>query len=165
MSKVRISKAAKMVGKSKHTIYRDIENGLVSCESDGRGFKVIEVSELERFYGKLEQQASPSTTAEETSQQSQFDKPIQHETLKMGEVPADKLIEVLEDQVAILTRQLENATDQIRDATTEKTQLLELLSAEQEKTKLLMLPAPKQKAFGWFARLITFCRRKQLSHD
>ncbi len=50
------------------------------------------------------------------------------------------VVEVLRDQVSLLTLQLEQAAER-------ETQLLQLLATEQEKTKLLMLPGPKPKIF------------------
>lgn len=144
MAKVRITQAEQLTGKSRATIYRDIEKGLVSADVDERGFKVIAVSELERFYGKLKMPV-------ETHCESQVDAMEQD---KKQVAAADEMllvVEVLRDQVALLTTQLENAASR-------ETQLLQLLSTEQEKTKLLMLPAPKPKVFGWFER-VGFLRR------
>lgn len=160
MSKVRISHAAKLIGKSKHTLYRDIEKGLVSCEMDGRGFKVIDVSELERFYGPL---ATPDenereTVADETADPSLPDTPQRHETLDVGGVPAREVIDLLKDQVAGQQIQLEHATEQISQSAAREAELLQLLSAEQEKNKLLMLPAPRPKVFGWLERFGFFRR-------
>ena len=73
MSKVRITQAEQLVGKSHATIYRDIDKGLVSADVDERGFKVIAVSELERYYGKLK-------TPVETQCESQVDEMKQDET-------------------------------------------------------------------------------------
>ena len=67
-----ITQAEQLVGKSRATIYRDIEKGLVSADVDERGFKVIAVSELERFYGTLKMPV-------ETHCESQVDKMEQDE--------------------------------------------------------------------------------------
>ena len=153
MSKVRISQAAKMVGKSRYTLYRDIEAGLLSCEIDERGFKVIDVSELERCYGKLKAPDDEAAAADETQVLFQSDNMKQHETTDLGDVPAEQVIELLKDQVETLTAQLEQSTEQVKQGAERESQLLQLLSTEQEKTKLLMLPAPKPKLFGWLSSL------------
>ena len=135
MSKVRITQAEQLVGKSRATIYRDIEKGLVSADVDERGFKVIEVSELERYYGKLKMPV-------ETQCESQVDEMKQDETQVTTADESLLVVEVLRDQVSLLTSQLETAAER-------ETQLLQLLVTEQEKTKLLMLPAPRPKFLGW----------------
>jgi FtsZ-binding cell division protein ZapB len=53
MPKVSLSEAARMAGKSRVTIHRHIEKGLVTKEIDETGNPVIDVSELERVYGSL----------------------------------------------------------------------------------------------------------------
>lgn len=135
MSKVRITQAEQMTGKSRATIYRDIDKGLVSADVDERGFKVIAVSELERYYGKLK-------TPVETQCESQVDEMKQDKTQVTTADESVLLVDVLRDQVSLLTSQLEKAAER-------ETQLLQLLATEQEKTKLLMLPAPRPKFFGW----------------
>ena len=144
MSKVRITQVEQLVGKSRATIYRDIEKGLVSCEVDERGFKVIAVSELERVYGKLKMPV-------ETQCESQVDKMKQDETQDTTADESLLVVEVLRDQVSLLTSQLEQAAER-------ETQLLQLLATEQEKNKLLMLPAPRPKFLGWLER-VGFLRR------
>lgn len=78
----------------------------------------------------------------ETQCESQVDKIERDEK----QVPtADEsllMVEVLRDQVSLLTSQLEQAAGR-------ETQLLLLLATEQEKNKLLMLPAPKPKFLEW----------------
>lgn len=51
--KIGPSKAAQLARVARSTIYKDIEEGKLSAEQDGKGHKVIDVSELERVYGEL----------------------------------------------------------------------------------------------------------------
>lgn len=60
MSKVSISEAARLTGKSRITLHRHIEKGKLSKEVDGTGRPIIDVSELERVYGRLQQPNTPS---------------------------------------------------------------------------------------------------------
>jgi FtsZ-binding cell division protein ZapB len=65
MAKVSLSEAARMAGKSRVTIHRHIEKGLVTKEIDETGNPVIDVSELERAYGSLRYDtASQAVSAE-----------------------------------------------------------------------------------------------------
>ncbi len=52
--KVSISKAHKMTGVARSTIYKDIDEGMISVEIDSRGKKLIDTSELSRVYGSLD---------------------------------------------------------------------------------------------------------------
>ena len=51
--KVGPSKAAQLARVARSTIYKDIVEGKLSAEQDGKGHRVIDVSELERVYGEL----------------------------------------------------------------------------------------------------------------
>ncbi len=50
---VSISKAHKMTGVARSTIYKDIDDGKLSCTTSARGKKTIMVSELQRVYGEI----------------------------------------------------------------------------------------------------------------
>lgn len=51
--KLNITDASKAVGKPRSTLYRHIKRGKVSSDEDGQGNTVIDISELQRVYGKL----------------------------------------------------------------------------------------------------------------
>lgn len=133
MSKLSVSQAVAIYRVSQATLYRDLKSGKVSFERNGKNKRVIDPAELERVYGK----ASSSNTSDEASlinetheddtQNSQFSPKGESER----ENEKDKLIDLLE-------KQLEHER-------AEKSKLLDMLSVEQEKTRLLMLPAPKKK--------------------
>jgi len=53
MSIVTISKASKLTGKSRQTLYKHLQNGQLSLSSDVNGSKGLDISELIRVYGQL----------------------------------------------------------------------------------------------------------------
>ncbi|MBS7815695.1 hypothetical protein [Wohlfahrtiimonas chitiniclastica] len=53
MSKVSVSEAAKLTGKSTKTIYRHIDTGKLSSSQSDNNSKSIDIIELQRVYGSL----------------------------------------------------------------------------------------------------------------
>lgn len=53
MALVSITEAAKLVGKSKRTIYNDLRKGKLSASQDCTDGKTVDTSELIRVYGEL----------------------------------------------------------------------------------------------------------------
>jgi hypothetical protein len=53
MALVSIAEAAKLVGKSRKTLYNATQSGRVSFTQDETGAKLVDTSELIRVYGKL----------------------------------------------------------------------------------------------------------------
>jgi len=53
MSIVSISKASKLTGKSRQTLYKHLQNGQLSLSTDVNGSKGLDTSELIRVYGQL----------------------------------------------------------------------------------------------------------------
>ena len=131
MTKVTISEAVGLTGVSESTIRRDIKSGKVSSEKDEKGHRRIDTAELHRVYGNL----TPPPERQEADHDSQ------------------KVIAVLENQVADLQKQLELSNDRETALIDEKSKLLDLLSAEKEE-KRLMLPAPQKRQgfFGLFGK-------------
>ena len=74
----------------------------------------------------------------------------------------DREIALLENQITDLCNQLEKSGTQLEIATTEKSQLLDLLSAEKEEKRELktemkaLMPSPddKPKSRNWLLRLV-----------
>lgn len=146
MSKIRISEAEQMTGKSRTTIYRDIDNGRVSAEVDEQGVKVIDVAELQRVYGNLTRQDETQSGTKVGQYETKCDNLKQDEKQIMDSDNTQMLIETLREQIALLKTQLEQATQR-------ETLLLQMLANEQQKTKMLMLPAPKTKLGEWLQKL------------
>lgn len=63
MPQISISEAARLTGKPRSTIHRHLKNGTLSKGKDGQGRPVIDVAELERVYGALQQMGMPQTGA------------------------------------------------------------------------------------------------------
>ena len=124
MPKLSIVEAVKVIAVSESKLRRDLKAGKVSFETAKNGKKVIDSSELERAYGLL---------------------PVNE--VQSNGTDTQKIVSFLETQVTDLKRQLEKAEER-------ENRLLDMLSTEQEKTRQLMLPAPKKKAgfFGFFRR-------------
>ncbi|CAI3960783.1 hypothetical protein [Commensalibacter communis] len=53
MSIVSITKASKLTGKSRQTLYKHLQNGQLSLSTDVNGSKGLDTSELIRVYGQL----------------------------------------------------------------------------------------------------------------
>ena len=54
MSKVSISEASRLSNKTRKTIYKYIQDGLLTVSMDTQGKKVIDISELIRVFGEIE---------------------------------------------------------------------------------------------------------------
>lgn len=67
MEKIPISDAAKLVPVSKPSLYRHVQENRFSWEKDAKGRKVVDVAELERFYGRLN---NPDSLDDNTQQDS-----------------------------------------------------------------------------------------------
>lgn len=140
MSKILMSEAEVLVPVKRAALYRHAKRGELSTSKDGRGRMVVDVSELERYYGRLNQNGNGrhSETAEidecghvETPQNVDNG----HHDNTIG---SQVVIELLQEQLA--------------DAKDRERQLLSMLKTEQEKSQMLMLPKPK-KRFGWLGYL------------
>ena len=122
-----------MTGVSESTLRRDIRSGKLSSEKDEKGHRRIDNAELDRVYGNL----TPPPERQITEHDSQ------------------KIIAVLENQVADLQKQLERSNDRETALIDEKSKLLDLISAEKEEKKALMPPADdKTKSRNWRLRLV-----------
>ena len=144
MSKLTITEAVKIIPVSESTLRRDLKSGKVSFETDAKGRKQIGVSELERVYGQLK---NNETTAEASGEQAERVND-NHQNLPMNGNDRE-VIALLENQIQDLKAQLTQASDRENTLVGEKSKLLDMLSAEQEKTRVLMLPAPKKNASWW----------------
>ena len=133
MAKISISEAVGMTGVSESTIRRDIKSGKVSSEKDEKGHRRIDIAELQRVY-----EVTPPPDSQTTAPDSQ------------------KIVAVLENQVADLKAQLELSNQRETALIDEKSKLLDLLSAEKAEKRALMPPADEksQKSQNWLLRLV-----------
>ena len=137
-TKLTIKEAVEVIPVSESSLRRDIKSGKVSSEKDLQGRRRIDASELARVYGELKQDNGTPEQSDESVRDSQ---------VNTDDTP--KIITLLEGQVQDLKAQLDTAT-------AEKTQLLELLSAEKEEKRALMPPVDEkpQKSRNWLLRLV-----------
>ena len=160
MARITIKEAVAISPVSESTLRRDIKSGKVSSEKDERGRRRIDTSELVRVYGQL----THSTQANDTEMNA-VDTPDNrpensNDTPDTANVDP-KIIMLKDNQIADLKSQLEKAETQLEIATTEKTKLLDLLSAEKEEKrelktemKALMPPPDDTKKTNWLLRLV-----------
>ena len=149
----------------KTALYGDINKGVLSAEKDSRGRKVVDTAELERVYGTLK---NPNTTESKTEHSGQ-NRTVLEKVNGTALTEADthgnaNEVSVLKAQVELLTESLERSEQRAEELKEDKKEIGErlaeahkMLSAEQEKTRLLMLPNSEQaerKDKGWLLRLV-----------
>ncbi len=100
MAKVGAQRAAELTGRSKSTVQRAMNSGKLSFELDANGRRIVDVSELERFFGLKPSEAAQNNASVE-QELEKASSMIEMERLKMR-------IKMLEDQ-------LHNAEEQIED--------------------------------------------------
>ena len=144
MQKVSLQQAVKMTGKSESTLRRDVKKGKVSAERDARGHLKFDIAELQRAYGELKSTGEDAQSTEQSNGKA------------MPGHDRAREIALLENQVADLKTQLEKAEARLDTATSEKSQLLDLLAAEKEEKRALMPPVDEkpQKSPNWLLRLV-----------
>ena len=158
MQNVSLQQAVKMTGKSESTLRRDVKKGKVSAGRDDRGHLRFDIAELQRAYGELKNTGDDAQLTEQGN-----DKAL------TGHDRAE-ILAMKDNQIADLRNQLEKAESQLQLATTEKTKLLDLLSAEKEEKRelkaemLALMPPPEEreqktartqiKPRGWLQRLL-----------
>ena len=155
MSKLTITESIKVIPVSESTLRRDLKSGKVSFDTDGKGRKQIDVSELTRVYGQLKQsngtQPPPAGTGEpvepvnDDRQTPSMNGNETHQTPSLTENDNPKFVAILENQIADLKAQLTQASDRETALITEKSKLLDLTDRLQKQNEVLMLPAPQKK--------------------
>ena len=178
MSKLTVTEAVKVIPVSESTLRRDLKSGKVSFETDAKNRKQIDVSELTRVYGQLKQSAetrrgevtssepaepvndshqNPSMNGNETHQDpsmTENDTPAEarhHD--ESDRVTSEKIVALLENQIADLKAQLTQATDRETALITEKSKLLDLTDRLQKQNEVLMLPPTPEEKRSWLDRL------------
>ena len=162
MARLTIKEAVAIAPVSESTLRRDIKSGKVSSEKDERGRRRINTAELARVYGQLTH-ATQSNDTEMNAVDTPNNTPVNVNDTSDTPIEDPKIVALLENQIADLKAELERATDRENVLITEKTKLLDMLSTEQEKTRLeqeksrlLMLPASEKnrKTPNWLLRLV-----------
>ncbi len=144
MSKLTLTQAVAVIPVSESTLRRDLKSGKVSYDTDAKGRKQIDVSELTRVYGNLNtERAEPVNDTAEKPSMNGTETPI---LPFLTENDNDKVIALLEGQVQDLKAQLSAEKS-------EKSELLTLAKNLQKQNEVLMLPADTENRIGFFARL------------
>ena len=106
---------------------------MLSTEKDPhRGNKkIVDIAELERAYSSIR---NPDENPSETENNAGG----QH-------IDTEKLIQSYENRIQDMQKQLDLAGERETALTAEKSKLLDLLSAEKEEKRALMLPAPQKR--------------------
>ena len=144
MQKVSLQQAVKMTGRSESTLRRDVKKGKVSAERDNRGHLQFDIAELQRAYGELKSTGEDAQSTEQGNGKA------------MTGHDREEILAIKDTQIADLRSQLEKAEAHLQIATTEKTKLLDLLSAEKEEKRALMPPPEEnnRKSPNWLLKLI-----------
>ena len=144
MQNVSLQTAVKMTGKSESTIRRDVKKGKVSAGRDARGHLQFDIAELQRAYGELKSTGNDAPSSEQSNGKA------------MTGHDSAEILAIKDNQIADLRSQLEKADAQLQIATTEKTKLLDLLTAEKEEKRALMPPPEEnnRKSPNWLLKLI-----------
>lgn len=68
MSQVSISEAARLVGRDRKTLYKDIKSGRLSATQGATGTRQVDIAELVRVYGELVTTGDSRQTVENPQQ-------------------------------------------------------------------------------------------------
>ena len=144
MQKVSLQQAVKMTDKSESTLRRDVKKGKVSADRDDRRHMRFDIAELQRAYGELKSTGEDAQSTEQGNGKA------------MTGHDREEIITLKDTLIADLRSQLEKAETHLQIATTEKTKLLDLLSAEKAEKRALMPPVDEkpQKSPNWLLRLV-----------
>jgi len=141
-TKVSASNAAKMVGVSRATFYRHIEEKSISTEEDKKGNKVVDVAELIRVYGdnlKTLEDVKKTKKKNETSQDNKnvvTELALLREKVQSLETERQRERGQLTDQIEDLRQRLEKTEDQRIKAEDQKDRLTLMLTDQRsEKEK------------------------------
>ena len=139
MSKVSISEASRLTNKTRKTVYKYIQDGLLTVSMDTQGKKVIDISELIRVFGEIEMPEYTEVNNTEVSNN------IHQVTLESIQLIAEKDVEIarLQSLLAGKDELLNSKNDQIK--TLEKS--LHLLEDLTNKIPVPVTQEPVQKGF------------------
>lgn len=137
--KMNVTDAAKAVGKSRKTLYRHMDKGQLSYDEDATGNRVIDVSELQRVYNKVDTGVtggdagqSESVSQPDTPKKATDDTELQ--LLKMQLEHVERERETEKERRREAERREEEARDEVR----------RLLGIVESHTR--QLPAPESEA-------------------
>ena len=143
--KMNISQAAKAVGKSRKTLYRHIDAGKISVEKDATDSPVIDVSELQRVYGRVDIDVTTNDVGQKdtVSQSATPSKPANDkvvETLKLRLEYAEKERDTERERRLEAEKREQDAQRREEETRSEVRRLLEIVENHTRQ-----LPAPKEE--------------------
>ncbi|CAA6802104.1 MAG: Unknown protein [uncultured Thiotrichaceae bacterium] len=116
MANVSISKAAKLAGVSRSTLYSTyINKGAISVSADARGRKFIDTSELLRVFGALQpdtvQDSKPKPPPTKSSQVSDTPDTVQNPHTRTGSDSVNIELRLVREQLAEAKQQMQAYSD------------------------------------------------------
>ena len=143
--KVGVSKAAKLTGKTRTTIYNHVKSGKISAEFDGVKGCQIDISELTRFYGNLQNPDMQEAGEKMSTVVKKRGQNLTEERLGFLEEQVDFFQELLEKEREEKKFQLEFLRKQLEQEREEKNRLLSLV---ENQTKQLT----DQRKRNWWSK-------------
>ena len=113
MSKLNITDASKAVGVTRATIYKYINNGVLSAEESEKG-KRIDVSELLRVFGEVKEQ--PHCNPEQQNIELKHENQLLKERLSSQ----IEIVKVKDEQLALIKKEYEKKEKQLLFLETQK---------------------------------------------
>lgn len=138
MSIVSISKASKLTGKSRQTLYKHLHNGQVSLSIDVNGLKGIDTSELIRAYGQLKIDKLTTVQVDTTGHKltKQIDNSVNIDSQRLTELEKDLALSKLKIEEQQKQLDLKQDTINAKQETIDTLKsALKLLEHRQEKTQ------------------------------
>ncbi|MCP4935612.1 MAG: hypothetical protein GY927_15750 [bacterium] len=149
------SRAAKAVGISRTTLDKDIELSKISTEKDGRNRVVIDVSELQRTYGKVDIDGVSNTVY---TGQNNAKKTMSYDAVVQVK---DELIEHLKTELEQERRRTEDMQNRLDESERERRQkdgaLTALLTDQRDRSSevdRLKAELETERGRGWWSRLL-----------
>ena len=155
-----LSEAARLAKVDQSTLYRQVQSGILSIQTDAKGRKRVDLVELIRIYPDVANKINPLNTTLGLEKQS----PAMQEVARMMEVESLQLqIESLHSQIELLNRlvkskdqELERATDREQSLERQITWLQErIVNAEVKMLPSELHPEPRSlEKTSWIRRLL-----------
>ncbi|MDD9878510.1 MAG: hypothetical protein OXR84_13810 [Magnetovibrio sp.] len=158
MAEITLLEASKLVGKSKQTIQKAVNNGRLSAKKDQNKVYKIDTSELFRVYDPVNQDVHQLTTTKPLKDTHTDNQPNDSESdlsIKLLEMEYNHKIELLELQLSQTKDQLKEKTallDETKSNLSKKEDHLENLQLQFTN----LLTDQSKKDIGLFAKLINW---------
>ena len=146
VTKLNLSQAARVTGKSRMTLYRHIESGKLSAEKDATDNTCIDLSELQRVYGALDMSQLDKTSSQLSQNYVQLQSATPsidtEDVLKTQLLHMEELLDIERERRYAIEKQLS-------DSKVNESKLIEIIEKQN-----LALTAP-QEPRGFFQRIFS----------